>query len=193
MKLIIGLGNPGAEYALTRHNIGFLVLEKFARANSVKFKTSKRFNALTGEGTIGGEKVFLAMPQTFMNLSGHSVRPILDWLKIDAHDMFVIMDDAALPFGEIRIKPKGSSGGHNGLNSIINFISTQKFSRMRLGIMGRKNIKDLSGYVLDKFTKRERARLPEILDTASMACECWIHEGIEATMNRFNKTQGARE
>ena len=190
MKLVVGLGNPGAEYALTRHNIGFLVLEKFVRVHNIKFKTSKRFNALIGEGQIDREKVFFAMPQTFMNLSGHSVRPILNWLKIATNDMFVIMDDIALPFGAIRIKPKGSSGGHNGLNSIIDSISTQEFPRMRLGILGRKNIKDLSNYVLDKFTKTEQKSLPEILDSASQACECWIGQGVNTAMNKFNRYGG---
>lgn len=190
MKLIVGLGNPGAEYALTRHNIGFLVLENLAKVNNIKFRASKRFNALIGEGQIGEEKAFLAMPQAFMNLSGHSVRPILNWLDIDYHDMFVIMDDIALPFGAIRIKPKGSSGGHNGLNSIIDLISTQEFPRMRLGILGKKNIKGFSSYVLGKFTKAEQKNLPEILDSAAQACECWTGQGVNAAMNKFNKYGG---
>lgn len=193
MKLIIGLGNPGNEYKLTRHNIGFLVLEELVRSNNIKFKTSRRFNALIGEGTIGKKKTFLAMPQTFMNLSGHSVRSILSWLKIEACNMFVIMDDIALPFGEIRIRPEGSSGGHNGLNSIINSISTQEFPRMRLGIMGRRNIKDLSNYVLDKFTKVEQKSLPDILYKASQACECWIEQGIDMAMNRYNQKVASRQ
>ena len=187
MKLIIGLGNPGAEYVLTRHNAGFLVLENFARANNIKFKINKRFNALVGEGVIGREKTFLAMPQTFMNLSGNSVRTILNWLKIETDNMFVVVDDIALPFGAIRIKTKGSSGGHNGLNSIIDSISTHEFSRMRLGILGRKNIKVLSNYVLDKFTKAEQKSLPDILDSASQACEYWIGQGVNAAMNKFNR------
>ena len=187
MKLIVGLGNPGEEYKLTRHNIGFLVLEKFARANSIKFRINRRFNAFTGEGIIDKERAFLAMPQTFMNLSGNSARPILSWLKIEPGAMFVVMDDIALPFGAIRIRPKGSGGGHKGLNSIIDSISTQEFPRIRIGILGRKNIKDLSGYVLNNFTKAEQKTLPEILDIASQACECWIGQGVNATMNKFNK------
>jgi PTH1 family peptidyl-tRNA hydrolase len=187
VKLIIGLGNPGAEYILTRHNAGFLVLEEFAGANGIKFKINKRFNALISEGIIGGEKIFLAMPQTFMNLSGNSVRAMLNWLKIETDSMFVVMDDIALPFGTVRIKPKGSSGGHNGLNSIIDSIGGREFPRMRIGIFGRKNIKDLSNYVLDRFTKAEQKNLPEILKTASLACECWIKEGTVAVMNRYNK------
>lgn len=193
MKLIIGLGNPGAEYSSTRHNIGFLVLEKFARANSIKFRINRRFNAFTGEGIIGRERVFLAMPQTFMNLSGNSARPILSWLKIEPGAMFVVMDDMALPFGAIRIRPKGSGGGHKGLNSIIDSISTQEFPRMRIGILGRKNIKDLSGYVLNNFTKAEREALPDILDNAIQACGLWIEKGVNTAMNKFNKNTGARE
>jgi len=187
MKLIVGLGNPGAKYALTRHNTGFLVLENFARTNNIKFKINRRFNALVGEGVVGGEKAFLAMPQTFMNLSGNSVRPILNWLKIETDNMFVVVDDIALPFGAIRIKPKGSSGGHNGLNSIIDSISTHEFPRMRLGILGRKSVKDLSNYVLDKFTKAEQKSLPETLDSASQACECWVGQGVNVAMNKFNR------
>ncbi|MDO8603334.1 MAG: aminoacyl-tRNA hydrolase [Candidatus Omnitrophota bacterium] len=189
MKLIVGLGNPGTEYALTRHNIGFLVMEKVAEDNSIKFRFNKRFNALVGEGAIGGEKAFLIMPQTFMNLSGHSVRPALNWLKLKANDMFVVMDDIALPFGSIRIKLKGSSGGHKGLSSIIDSISTQEFSRMRLGILGRRKIRDLSNYVLGRFTKSEQKNLQAILDSASQACECWVTEGVNAAMNKFNKNK----
>lgn len=215
MKLIVGLGNPGAEYTLTRHNAGFLVLEKFARANGITFKINKRFNALIGEGTIGEEKIFSAMPQAFMNLSGQSVGSILSWFKIEARDMLVVIDDIALPFGAIRIRVKGSDGGHNGLKSIIDSIGTQEFPRIRLGILGRKNmkftrgscgrntepavsmagecIKSLSNYVLDKFTKAEQKNLPEILDRAAQACECWVKEGVNMAMNRFNKNMGARE
>lgn len=189
MKLIVGLGNPGTEYAFTRHNIGFLVMEKVAEDNSIKFRFNKRFNALVGEGAIGGEKAFLIMPQTFMNLSGHSVRPALNWLKLKANDMFVVMDDIALPFGSIRIKLKGSSGGHKGLSSIIDSISTQEFSRMRLGILGRRKIRDLSNHVLGRFTKSEQKNLQAILDSASQACECWVTEGVNAAMNKFNKNK----
>lgn len=186
MKLIVGLGNPGDEYRLTRHNIGFLALEEFASFNNIKFKTNKRFNALVGEGLAGKEKILVAMPQTFMNLSGISVRAMLDWLKIGAGDMFVVVDDIALPFGAIRIRPKGSSGGHKGLNSIINSISAQGFPRMRIGILGRKNIRDLSSYVLARFNRTEQKNLPRILDAASQACGCWIKEGVDAAMNQYN-------
>lgn len=187
MKLIVGLGNPGKDYELTRHNIGFLVLEEFARINNIRFKINKRFNALTGEGFIEKERIFLAMPQGFMNLSGNSVRLIAGWLKIGLEDIMVVLDDIALGFGTIRLRPKGSSGCHKGLESIIDCISSSEFSRMRIGILGRSNVRDLSEYVLGRFNKSEQKRLPHILDTASLACECWIKQGIDAAMNRFNK------
>jgi len=186
MRLIVGLGNPGDGYKFTRHNAGFLVLEELARENGIKFKSNKRFKALTGEGGTGREKVFLAMPQTFMNLSGSSVRSMLHWLKIPTANVLVVVDDIALPFGSIRIRPQGSSGGHKGLGSIIDAISSQEFPRMRIGILRRKNIKDLSGYVLDRFTRAEQKKLPDILRAASGACACWIEEGVDAAMNKFN-------
>lgn len=187
MKLIVGLGNPGPEYVLTRHNTGFLALEEFARENDIKFRMNRRFNALTAEGVIGGENIFLAKPQAFMNLSGNPVRALANWLKTGPADMLIVTDDIALPFGAIRIKPRGSSGGHKGLDSIIRAINAQDFSRMRIGILGRKNIKGLSSYVLARFTKAEQKNLPGVLDIASQACGCWIKEGVDAAMNKFNK------
>lgn len=187
MKLIVGLGNPGDKYALTRHNIGFLVLEEFAGQNNIRFKSNKRFKALTGEGGVGKETIVLAMPQTFMNLSGHSVCSMANWLKINLSDILLIVDDIALEFGALRIRPKGSSGGHKGLGSTIDVLGTNEFSRMRIGIMGRKAIKDCSKYVLSMFTKKERALLPDILKRSSEACECWARQGVGAAMNRYNR------
>lgn len=187
MKLIVGLGNPGKEYNLTRHNVGFMVLETLARQNDIRFKRNKRFKALAGEGIVGRENCYLAMPQTFMNLSGHSVRSIVNWLKVDINEMLLIIDDIALPFGSIRIRPKGSDAGHKGMRSVIDCLGTGEFSRMRIGIRNREDIKDLVGYVLDKFTRKEQKVLPHVLERASLACEQWIKEGITATMNNFNK------
>lgn len=189
MKLIVGLGNPGEEYRLTRHNVGFLVLEEFAKLNNIKFRPNKRFNALTGEGLVAGENIYLAMPQAFMNLSGHSVRPMINWLNVETSGMIVVLDDASLPFGSIRIRPQGSDAGHKGLGSIIDSLATKDIPRMRIGIMGKSNIKDLSHYVLADFTKTEQKKLPDILENASAACECWGAMGIETAMNRFNTTR----
>jgi PTH1 family peptidyl-tRNA hydrolase len=186
MKLIVGLGNPGEEYAFTRHNVGFMVLKKLAEGHRVKFKSNRRFKALTGEGLIEGENCYLAMPQTFMNLSGHSVRSIVNWLKLGMGEILLIIDDIALPFGNIRIRTGGSDAGHKGLKSVITCLGTDEFSRMRIGIMGTRVIKDYSKYVLSRFTKKEEKLLPDILRRSSQACECWIKEGADAAMNRYN-------
>ncbi|MFC1667638.1 aminoacyl-tRNA hydrolase [Candidatus Omnitrophota bacterium] len=186
MKLIVGLGNPGKEYSLTRHNTGFIVVEEMARFNDIKIKSKRRFKALTGEGQIEGEDCYLLMPQTFMNLSGHSVRSVVNWLKIDLNKILLILDDVALSFGDIRIKPKGSDAGHKGLRSVIDCLGTNEFSRMRIGILGRKTIRDHSRYVLDRFTRKEQKVLPGILKQTLSACECWVRQGVNAAMNRYN-------
>ncbi|MBU4312342.1 MAG: aminoacyl-tRNA hydrolase [Candidatus Omnitrophica bacterium] len=186
MKLIIGLGNPGKDYKLTRHNIGFLVLERVAKENKIRFRSHRKFKAFTGEGAIDGENTYLAMPQTFMNLSGHSVRSIVNWLKIGLEDVLLVVDDVALPFGALRIREKGSDGGHKGLRSVIDSLGTGEFSRMRIGIMGRSSVRDCSKYVLGRFTKAEQKNLSEILDHASGACGCWIKKGVQTAMNRYN-------
>ena len=186
MKLIVGLGNPGNKYKLTRHNIGFLVLEEFARQNNIRFRSHRKFRAFIGEGVIGRENTYLAMPQTFMNLSGHSVRSIVNWLEIGLDNVLLIVDDIALGLGTLRVRQKGSDGGHKGLRSVIDSLGTNEFSRMRIGIMGRRAVRDCSRYVLDRFIKREQKLLPEVLDRSSQACECWIKEGVQITMNRYN-------
>lgn len=187
MKLIVGLGNPGKKYSHTRHNVGFMVLEEFAKLSNIRFKENKQFNALIGEGIIEGETTYLAMPQTFMNLSGHSVSLIVNWLKIDLREILLVIDDIALPFGEIRLKAKGSDAGHKGLSSVIDYLGSKGFSRLRIGVMGTKEVKDYSKYVLTNFTKKERKLLPEIKERAGAACECWIKEGIDVAMNRYNR------
>ncbi len=186
MKLIVGLGNPGKQYRLTRHNIGFMIVEEMARLNSIKLRLNRRFKALTGEGIIGDGNCYLAMPQTLMNLSGNSVRLIVNWLRIDLDKILLIIDDIAFSFGDVRIRRKGSDAGHKGLGSIIDCLGSEEFSRMRVGIMGRKVVKDYSLYVLDRFTTREQKALPGILDRACKVCECWVREGIDAAMNKYN-------
>lgn len=186
MKLIVGLGNPGREYNLTRHNVGFMVVEEVASLNDIKLKLNKRFKAVTGEGLIGGESCYLVMPQTFMNLSGHAVRSIMNWLKSDMNELLVIIDDIALVFGRIRIRARGSDAGHKGMRSLIDCLGADDFSRIRVGILGRKNIDDCSRYVLNRFTRKEQKALPDVLNRASRACECWIKEGVEESMNKYN-------
>lgn len=186
MKLIVGLGTPGEEYRLTRHNLGFMLVKEAARSNSINFRLNKRFKALTGEGLIAGERSYLAMPQTLMNLSGHSVRLIVNWLKIDLGGILVVIDDIALPFGKIRMRPKGGDAGHRGMRSVIDCLGTNGFSRMRIGIMGGRPIKNHPRYVLNRFTRKEQKTLPDILQLASQACECWVREGVNTAMNQYN-------
>lgn len=196
MKLIVGLGNPGGEYSLTRHNLGFMVVEVVSRLNGLKFRSNRRFKTFTAEGLIGNEACYLAKPQTYVNLSGHSVRSIVKWLHITLDEILIVIDDISLPFGEVRIRPKGSDAGHKGLRSIIDCLGANEFSRMRIGILGREkeNIKDLSAYVLDRFTKKEQKVLPDILKRSSEACECWVKEGVKIAMNRYNsKIDGGLE
>lgn len=186
MKLIVGLGNPGEKYIFTRHNIGFMALEELARRKKGKFRSHFRFKALTAEMIIGKEKCFIAMPQTFMNLSGHSVRLIANWLKIELGEILLIVDDTSLPFGKIRLRAKGSDAGHKGLRSIIECLGSSEFKRMRIGIMGRSDVKNRSKYVLGNFTKKEKEKLPDILKHVTSACECWVTEGIDLAMNKYN-------
>jgi PTH1 family peptidyl-tRNA hydrolase len=190
MKLLVGLGNPGEKYRLTRHNIGFLVIEACAKKHNIRLKFNRRFNALTGEGFAGKEARYILMPQTYMNMSGNSVRGALNWLKIKFENILVIVDDVALPFGAIRIRPKGSNGGHKGLLSIAECLATNEFPRMRIGIMGRNNIRNVPAYVLAPFTKAEQKLLPDIIERAAFACECWVGHGIERAMNQFNSKDG---
>jgi len=186
MKLIVGLGNPGEEYSLTRHNIGFMVVREMASASDVKLKLNRRFKAITGKGVIQEESYYLAMPQTFMNLSGPSVRSIINWLKLDLSELLVIVDDVAFPFGKIRIRAKGSDAGHKGMRSLIDCLGTNDFSRIRIGVLGRKHIGNFSRYVLGRFSRKEQKALPEVLNHAAQACECWTREGVESTMNKYN-------
>lgn len=188
MKLIIGLGNPGKEYNRTRHNLGFMVLTELAKKHNIGLKQRRRFKALSGEGIIENSNCYIAMPQTYMNLSGHSVRSIVKWLKVEFKDILLVVDDAALPFGDIRIRPKGSDAGHKGLKSVIDCLASDEFARLRVGIMGGEAIKDLSLYVLDRLTKKEEKALPEVLKRAISACECWVKEGVDMAMNRYNKS-----
>ncbi|MFH1782041.1 MAG: aminoacyl-tRNA hydrolase [Candidatus Omnitrophota bacterium] len=186
MKLIVGLGNPGEEYTLTRHNIGFLVVEDIARSNNLDLKKKKKFEGETGEGVIKGEMSIIFKPHTYMNLSGNSVHKLINWLSLDLNDLLVIFDDISLFFEDIRIRPKGSDGGHKGLRSIIDCLGTDEFSRIRVGIKGNKEISNYPRYVLNRFTKKEQIILPDIIKRTASACECWVKEGVEETMNTFN-------
>ena len=183
--LIVGLGNPGAEYRLTRHNFGFMVLDSLAEHWSVQLKKIK-FNAVYVEDRFKGNKVVLAKPLTFMNESGRSVAPLMRYFKVATENMLVIHDDLDLPLGTLRIRPSGSSGGQRGIESITKLVGTQEFPRMRLGISrppGQMNPKD---YVLKNFLPNEEELKKIVLRQAIEAIECFIENGLTTAMNRYN-------
>lgn len=186
MRLIIGLGNPGADYVQTRHNVGFMLIEKLAQTANANVK---RVNcrALVGRAEIESERVELVKPQTYMNLSGESVACLLkkdDSLR--ASEMIVISDDLALPFGKIRLRAKGSAGGHNGLKSIISAIKTEDFIRLRIGIGPQHQIGETKSFVLERFSKTELNELEKVLEQGVAAINAVIRDGVEKAMAQFN-------
>ncbi len=187
MKLIVGLGNPGAGYRETRHNAGARAVEKLAKQKRFVFKPDRSFKSLLATGKIAGQTVCLALPQTFMNLSGEAVGTLMKKKRIAGVDILVVYDDVALPLGEIKMKPSGSDGGHNGLASVIERLGTRDVGRLRLGICYEGSSGELSGYVLSKFDKKEHGLVEEMLKRAIESMEVWAAEGIDAAMNRYNK------
>lgn len=188
MKLIVGLGNPGVAYSRNRHNIGFACLRHFARNYNIRLD-KKQSQARTGSGNIDGETVFLARPQTFMNLSGKSVSRLVNRFKVDFDDLIVIHDDLDLPLGRIRIRQGGGSGGHKGIESIIGELGSRSFIRVRIGISRpSKNASEdeIIDYVLSDFTPEEERVIKKAIARVSDAIICLIAEGLEAAMNRYN-------
>lgn len=184
MLAVFGLGNPGRSYKGTRHNVGFEVVDKLAEDAGVSVGR-RRFEALIGEMMIGAEKLLLAKPQTFMNESGRSVQAAAAWSGFGIENIFVVCDDLDLEPGRLRIRRKGSSGGHNGLKSIARCLGTTEFARLRVGI-GRPRSEDAIDHVLTTFAKAEQEIIAEAIDNAAEAVRCWAGEGIESCMNRFN-------
>lgn len=184
MYIIVGLGNPGKQYENTRHNIGFITVDYLANQHNIKINKIKH-KALVGEGFINREKVLLVKPQTFMNLSGRSVREILDYYKVEADELIVIYDDIDLETGKIRIRKKGSAGTHNGMRSIIYDIQTDLFPRIRIGV-GRDERIELSSYVLSKFKKDEIEIVEKAVRDSAKAVEAFIEHGIDNAMNEYN-------
>lgn len=183
MYIIAGLGNPGKKYENTRHNIGFITLDFLAERHDIKINKIKH-KALVGEGRISGQKVLLVKPQTYMNLSGESLREVMDYYKVDIEDMIVIYDDIDLPAGTVRIRKKGSAGTHNGMRSIVQHLGTD-FPRIRMGI-GNDRKGDLADFVLGGFSKEDREVLEPAVERAALAVECYVDEGIEKSMNKYN-------
>ena len=187
MKLIVGLGNPGAKYAGTRHNAGFSVIDELAERHNIKVDTCKH-KALIGKGVINGEKVILAMPQTFMNLSGESIRSILDYYKVDPEtELIVIYDDISLDVGKLRIRAKGSAGGHNGIKNIIAHVGGSVFPRIKVGVGEKPPKYDLADYVLGHFSKAEQELMEEGYKDAVKAVEMIVSGDISGAMNEYNR------
>lgn len=185
MKWIVGLGNPGDRYRDTRHNIGFLAVDRAAERWGIRVSQHK-MKAIIGEGNVKGQKVYLIKPQTYMNLSGEAVRAFMDYYKADLQDLIVLYDDFDTDFGKIRLRYQGSAGGHNGVRSIIQHIGTQSFQRIRLGISRPPAGYDIADYVLSSFSKEERQKLPEVLDLTADALDFALDSSFEKTMARFN-------
>ncbi len=187
MFLIAGLGNPTAQYEGTRHNVGFDVIDALAEKYHISV-TEKKNKALCGKGVIEGQKVLLIKPQTYMNLSGESIRPLADFYKIDVEEEFlVIFDDISLDVGQLRIRKKGSAGGHNGIKSLISHLGTSDFMRIKVGVGEKPKDYDLADYVLGHFSKEEKETMKAGYEDAVEATVQILQGDIEAAMNRFNR------
>ncbi|MFC1576358.1 aminoacyl-tRNA hydrolase [Candidatus Omnitrophota bacterium] len=188
MKLIIGLGNPGLRYRNTRHNIGFLATKAVSRKFNIPFR-KKRYRGVLAEGSIKGEKVTLFLPQTYMNLSGDAVRDIVKNEKIKPGNFLVICDDLDLPFGSMRLRTQGASGGHNGLQSLIKCLGTNEFTRLKIGIGQAERPKDAAKFVLEGFYPAERPILKDIIKEATTCALIWLKEGPDKAATEFNRRQ----
>ncbi len=185
LTVIAGLGNPGNKYENTRHNVGFSTIDLLSSKHGIKVNKLKH-KALTGEGTIAGERVLLVKPQTFMNLSGESIRDVTEWYKLAMDNIIIIYDDVDLPVGTIRIRPKGSSGTHNGMKSVIYQLQSDEFPRIRIGIGKAPEGWDLADYVLGRFSADEAGTLRESIERAADAAAAIVASGVSAAMNQFN-------
>ena len=193
MYLIVGLGNPGNQYDMTRHNIGFHTIDYIADKYGAKLNKLK-FKAVYGEATISGEKVYLVKPQTYMNLSGESLRELVNYYKIDEeHELLVIYDDISLDVGQLRIRKKGSAGGHNGIKNIIANLGTDVFPRIKIGVGEKPKKYDLADYVLGHFSKEDRELMEEGYDRADHAVGMILNGEIEAAMNQYNRKVKPKE
>ncbi len=185
-KLILGLGNPGRDYDGTRHNIGFAVVDAFARRHGISV-AKRDFQALVGDGRVGDTRVFLMKPQTFMNLSGQAAAAFLKMKPLEMADLMVVTDDISLPLGKLRLRADGSAGGHNGLKSLIAHLHGQNFPRLRFGVGAPRDPSAQIDYVLGRFGRGEQTEVDDGVDRALAALEAWLAEGIQPAMNQFNR------
>ena len=186
LHLIVGLGNPGAEYAKTRHNAGFTLVEKLAAQWKTDWTNERKFEARIVRAGRSGKRILLCEPQTFMNLSGETVGALVKFYQLPLKQVLVAVDDADLPLGEIRLRAGGSSGGHHGLESIEQHLATRQFARLRIGIGRQDGAREITDFVLGKFDQTESAVLEKVLERASNQVETWLEAGIEKAMSQFN-------
>ena len=193
MKLIVGLGNPGRQYAATRHNVGFMVLDELARRAGVDFRKTLFARASTAKAQVGGQDVLLAKPETFMNRSGAAVAALTRKRGLEPQDVIVVADDAELGLGRLRLRARGGAGGHNGLKSIVQDLGSEEFIRVRVGIGRSGGAEELTGHVLGRFTAEERAALAALIPQAAEAVICLLTDGVEPAMNRYNGERSKAE
>jgi len=186
MFLVAGLGNPGEQYAATPHNLGFLVVDRLAARHNIRM-TRKECQALIGQGNIGGKTVLLAQPQTFMNLSGIAVKPLLEKNEITPGELILVYDELDLPWGSLRIRPNGRPAGHNGVADVIAKLGTQEFPRVRLGVHPGHPLSSGKDYLLSRFTRQQNETLDSLVDFAADATESIISEGVAMSMTKFNR------
>jgi PTH1 family peptidyl-tRNA hydrolase len=184
--LIVGLGNPGAEYAMTRHNAGFMLVEKLARSWRAEWKREKKFQAQIAKTDRNGRRVLLCEPQTYMNASGEAVGALVQFYQLPLANLLVAVDDADLPLGEIRLRPGGSPGGHHGLESIEAHLGTRNYARLRIGIGRKDGTREITGHVLGKMNAAELALMEKVLTRAADQLECWLSLGLQKAMSQFN-------
>ena len=187
--MIVGLGNPGPRYAQNRHNVGFQIVDELVAKHGLGFD-KRQFKALIASGHIDGQRVLLVKPQTFMNLSGEAVQPLVSYYKVELEDLMVVFDDMDLPVGVIRLRPFGGAGGHNGMKSIIGRLGSNQFPRLRVGIGRPPGRMDPAAYVLQDFSADEESLMVQVRDRAVQALETWLNSGIDAAMNAFNVKSG---
>ena len=185
MKLIVGLGNPGKDYVHTRHNVGFETLDRLGEDLGIPINKVKD-QGLYGQGNYQGEKIFLLKPQTYMNASGRAVGQFVSYFKIDIEDVLVLVDDIDIAFGEVRIKPKGSAGTHNGMKSIISSLGSQDFPRIKIGVGKKHPGEDLAKFILARFSKEDQVLIDKTMDRVKDACLDILKNGISHSMNHYN-------
>ena len=189
MKIVVGLGNPGLKYEFTRHNIGFRIIDSLAQDMGTEFKKVKSYYSLISRGTINNHKVMLVKPQTFMNLSGRAVSKVVSYYQIPHQDLLIVYDDLNLELGQVRIRKKGSAGGHNGIESIMQYLNSEDIPRLRIGIgnpLANFNF-DCVSYVLSSFNDDEKDKIKEVIQLSTEAVKTIIEDGFEKAMRKYNK------